>query len=157
MKHKGTFKLKQYRNGTLIAERTAKNATTEIGAQTVLNSIFRNIAHPTSWFIGLIDNTGFTAFDLEDAMDDHPGWVEFTDYGGDRKQYNADPATGRKIENEALPACFNFNGLAIIQAVFLVSDATKECKDRFPGSIRYWTTGRSHSSKVSSIWIGKEI
>lgn len=125
MKHKGTFKLKQYRNSQLIAERVVKNTTTSIGAQTVLNSIFRNIPHPTSWFISLIESAGFTSFSISDTMAVHAGWTEFTDYVGNRKQYIADPASGRAIENETSPARFLFNGIAIIKAIFLVSNETK--------------------------------
>lgn len=125
MKHCGHFRLRQYRNRVLIAERRAKNATTNIGAQTVLNGIFRGDPLPTSWFLGIIDNAGFISFSLADTMASHAGWTEFTAYSGARKAFTADLATGRTIRNAASPALFLFTGLAVIEALFVTSDSTK--------------------------------
>src|SRR4051812_37689087 len=58
----------------------AKNAVTTAGLNYTLNASLSNQTVVTVWYIGLVDNAGFTAYAAGDIMSSHAGWTESVAY-----------------------------------------------------------------------------
>lgn len=122
----GVFTVTCYdQDGNLKWETKAKNLVTNVGLQDVNTQYFTGAAYTAAWYIGLVDNAGFTAYDPTDTMASHTGWAENTDYSGtDRGTANfgsatlADPSV---IDNDAAQAQFSITGSATIRGAFLTS------------------------------------
>lgn len=83
----GRFIFEQFRNGKKILELDITNGITVEGKNFLLNLTFHGASGPAkinTWYIGLVDNAGFTAFDETDTYDDIDqagnGWDEWQDY-----------------------------------------------------------------------------
>lgn len=83
----GIFGFEQYRKGVKINEFEEKNGITVEGKNFLLNLGFHGASGPAKidvWYIGLVDNAGFTAFDETDTYDDIDqagnGWDAWPDY-----------------------------------------------------------------------------
>ena len=78
---KGCFFLEQWRDGKLFRKIKLKNGVVNEGKDSILTSYFFNTAPPALWYLGLIDNAGFTALDdANDTAASHAGWAEATGY-----------------------------------------------------------------------------
>jgi len=83
----GKFKIEQFRDGMKIGEFEIDNGITVEGKNFLLNLTFHGADGPAkinTWYIGLVDNAGYTAFDEGDTYDDinqaGNGWDEGIDY-----------------------------------------------------------------------------
>lgn len=100
------------------------NGDTTVGLNDVLNVYFDSGTQKTSWFAGLINNSGFTALAASDTMSSHAGWSESTDYSeGTRPAWNPGAASGGVMTGPAIS--FSINGTVTIKGSFLVSNSTK--------------------------------
>jgi len=84
---KGTVRFEQWRDGVKIRDIDITNTITVEAKNFLLNLGFHGAAGPAkilTWYIGLVDNAGFTAFDETDTYDDIDqvgnGWDEWIDY-----------------------------------------------------------------------------
>jgi hypothetical protein len=122
----GVFTVVCYdQHGNLKWETTAKNLVTNAGLQDMNTQYFTGAAYTAAWYIGLVDNAGFTAYAAGDTMASHAGWAENTDYSGsDRGTATfgsatlADPSV---ISNTASQAQFSITGTATIRGAFLTA------------------------------------
>ncbi len=64
------------KDGALKWEDVAENMVTSAGIADFLNEYFRATTQTTAWYIGLVDNSGFVAFNAADTMASHAGWSE---------------------------------------------------------------------------------
>jgi hypothetical protein len=79
----------------------------------------------TLWYLGLIDNTGFSALAAGDTMSSHSGWSESIAYTqGVRQTWTPSAPSGQTITNPT-SATFTINATVTIKGAFLVSDSTK--------------------------------
>lgn len=79
----------------------------------------------SSWFIGLISNSGFTALAAADTMASHGGWTEFTGYTqATRVLWGAGEPASQSITN-ASPATFDINASGTVKGIFVVTNSTK--------------------------------
>lgn len=79
----------------------------------------------SSWFIGLISNSGYSALAAADTMASHAGWTEFTGYTqATRVAWGAGEPASQSITN-ASPATFDVNASGTVKGVFVVSNSTK--------------------------------
>lgn len=102
-----------------------KNGVTNIGKNSQLDVLFNSGTQITAWYLGLVDDAGFTAFAASDTMASHGGWVEFTTYTeGTRPQWSPDAAASEQITNST-PVNFNITGTATLQGIFVTSDNVK--------------------------------
>lgn len=78
---------------------TAKNAVTNAALDSVL-SIYLNAgtAIPV-FYVGLVDNAGFTAFAATDTLASHSGWSENTQYTGTRQAWGNGASSGQSVTN----------------------------------------------------------
>ncbi len=111
--------------GNLKFEDAFHNDITNIGKNSLLDSYFRNQTQPASWYFGLVDNSGFSAFAAGDTMSSHAGWTEFTTYSDStRVQWVTVAASAQSITNSSV-STFNINGSGTVKGIFVTSVSTK--------------------------------
>lgn len=94
---------------------------TNVGLDHVLDTQFTGSAQVGTWYLGLIDDSGFTAIAAADTMASHAGWTELTTYDeATRVEWDEDATAGQVIANTTL-ARFTMNAVDIITGAFLTS------------------------------------
>jgi len=122
---KGYFDIQLVRKGKVIESFRAPNGVTNVGKNSILGVGFNAIAQITAWYLGIIDNSGFSALAAADTMASHAGWNEFVSYAeATRVAWPEDAASGQQITNST-SADFNINGSGTLNGIFLVSDNVK--------------------------------
>jgi len=104
--------------GRLLAIYEIPNAVVTVGANHILDVEFHGAAASTLWYIGLIDNAGWTAFNSADTLAIHSGWTEATVYSGNRPQWTAGAAATRAITN-ATTVDFAITSGATLKGIFI--------------------------------------
>jgi hypothetical protein len=126
MKLRGRF-LIEHRNeaGKLIGVYRVPNGIVDVGLNKILDDMFNAGSQSSLWYIGLVDNSGWTAFAAGDTMGSHTGWTESTVYtAGTRPQWTVGAAASRQVTN-ASTVDFAINGTATLKGIFVVDDNTK--------------------------------
>ena len=59
-----------------------KNLVVTVGRNDLLDKYFAGSAYTAAWYMGLVDNTSFTAYAAADTLASHAGWLEFLSYSG---------------------------------------------------------------------------
>lgn len=122
---KGNVNVEHIRDGNVIAEYAFPNGIVDVGMNALLGIMFNAVAQITAWYIGLIDNSGFTALANADTMASHAGWNEFTTYSEvTRVEWVEGAAAARAISNPS-PSVFNITGSGTIKGIFVTSSNTK--------------------------------
>lgn len=100
------------------------NGITDEGIHYNLDTAFtNNDTAETSWYAGLINNSGYTGVDPSDVMSSHTGWTESTDYSeGTRQALSFAAAATRQITAEV---SFTMNATVTIKGLFVVTNSTK--------------------------------
>lgn len=113
------------KDGRLIGLYRVPNGIVDVGMNHILETEFHGGSQVSTWYIGLVDNSGFTAFSDSDTMSSHSGWSESTVYSqSTRPQWTCGAATSRQITN-ASTVDFSINGSATLKGIFITSDNTK--------------------------------
>lgn len=100
----------------------ANGVTTE-GVDHLLDAGFRNQAAYATWYIGLIDNAGYSALSAADTHAAHAGWAEFTSlFGGLRPAWDPAAATGGVV-TAATQAQVQVTAPGTVRGAFLASRA----------------------------------
>lgn len=122
---KGFFHIEQIRDGKKIRDFMVQNGVTNVGKNHILDSTFNAASQVTSWYIGLIDSSGYSALAAGDTMSSHAGWNEFTTYSeGTRTEWAPDAAASQAITN-GTPATFSITGTGTLKGIFVASNSTK--------------------------------
>lgn len=104
-----------------------RNGITDEGKDKILDDMFNDGTQTAnnSWFIGLIDLSGFTALADTDTMASHAGWNEFTSYSeANRVAWGSGAAASQSTTN-ATPATFNISGSGTVKGVLVPTNNTK--------------------------------
>lgn len=115
------------KHGKLKWEEEVFNGIVDVGIQYMENVAFRSATSQINpWYIGLVDNSGFSAFANADTMSSHTGWSEFTNYSeATRPEWTADAAASRAITNSTT-VDFSINGAGgTVKGIFVTSNNTK--------------------------------
>jgi hypothetical protein len=125
---KGRFpKIEHWRKGDLFALYDIDNAVTALGRGQILDTMFNSATQiaSSSWYISLIDNTGFTALNSSDVMASHAGWNEFTSFvQSTRVLWGQSTSSAQSVTN-ASPATFDINGTGTLNGIFVTSGSAK--------------------------------
>jgi len=125
MKIGGMFTIEHIRDGKVIETIKAKNGVVDEGLNKILDIMFHNVTQIDPWYIGLIDNAGFTALDPSDTMASHAGWTEAVPYSDANRVEWAEDAASNKVITNSVPIIFNINATATVYGVFLTSNNIK--------------------------------
>lgn len=115
------------KNGNLLGIYDITNGITNVGKNYILDVMFNDgtqIAN-ASWFVGLINDSGFTALADADTMSSHAGWSELTAYTeANRPAWGSGAAASQSITNST-PITFSPNATNSVKGLFIVSNNTK--------------------------------
>lgn len=122
---KNKFKLEHIRDGVVIDVDEFYNDIVTEGKNSLLDIMFRAQTQISNWYIGLIDNSGFSALAATDVMASHPGWVEFTNYSqANRVAWVMIAAASGSITNTT-SITFDITGSGVLYGGFVTSNNTK--------------------------------
>ena len=128
LKPQNLFTIEQVRDGKVIHSEVIANAVVTAGLNAILNTMFNSEAQRANWYIGLIDDAGFTAIDAADTMASHAGWAEFTTYSETtRAAWDATSSTAGSVTGTN-PQTFTIGTVAAgskIKGVFVTDTGTK--------------------------------
>jgi hypothetical protein len=139
------FCVEHWRDGKLLCSYRFPNGVTNEGKNKLLDVMFHGVSAITTWWLGLIDNSGYTALAAGDTyaeINDANGWDEFTDYtdagNGDsattRPEWDEGAASSQAITN-ASPIVFDITDSGTVKGVFLVGGAANaQNKDDYEAS-----------------------
>jgi hypothetical protein len=142
----GVFHFKCYdKDGNLKWEDTAKNLVVNTGLQDMNTKYFKGVTYTAAWYIGLVDNAGYTAYAAGDTLASHAGWSETTAYsGGNRATASfgtattADPSV---ISNSASPGAFSITGTVTVRGAFLCNVQSNSSTSGLLFSVSNFTGG----------------
>jgi hypothetical protein len=120
---KGKFKVEHVRNGKVLHVEEGNNAIVNEGLDKILNVMFHDTSPIGTWYIGLVDDSGWTAFAAADTLAVHSGWTEYTDYTGNRQEWTEDAASSQAITNTTV-VTFAMNATGDVKGIFVCSAAT---------------------------------
>lgn len=122
----GSFDIKCVRpDGKVRWRDKAKNGVTNTALNSVLDVYLGNQTQIASWYIGLVDNSGFSAFAAADTASSHSGWSETTAYTeSTRPQWSPAAASSQSVTNTST-VDFSINATKTIRGLFLISNSTK--------------------------------
>ena len=157
---KGRYVVEHWRNGQRINEYHFNNGVVNEGKNALLNVMFHSATQITTWWLGLISNSGYTALADDDTYDDinqaGNGWDEFTTYtdannaanATTRPAWPADAASGESITNSSV-AIFDITGAGTVKGLFLAGGAVaaQTKADHAPGAT-LWATALFSSGDV---------
>ncbi len=123
---KGHFKIEHLREGKLIGVYEAPNLIVNEGKNRLLDTMFGLTASFTkyeTWYIGLVDNAGFTNFQAGDTYDNIDGtnaWDEWQGYDvpATRPSWTQGVAASQVITN-AVPVTFTMDTAGTLEGLFL--------------------------------------
>lgn len=122
---KGRFQVEHWRDGKCIGKYDVPNGVTNSGKNHMLDVTFHGTTPVSPWYLGLVNNSGFTAFAAADTPSSHAGWTELTSYDeANRVTWVEDAAASQAIANTTL-ATFTISATVAIKGVFLISENTK--------------------------------
>jgi hypothetical protein len=126
----GSFDVEIFdKDGKLKHRERVKNTVVNQGKNDMLNVYFAD-GTPTalsSWFMGLISSSGYTAISASDTAASHSGWTEFTGYSQSNRVAwgQAGPSTGVTSITNASPATFDITSSNTLKSGFIITNNTK--------------------------------
>jgi hypothetical protein len=147
----GKYVVEHWRNGQRINEYHFPNGIVDEGKNQLLNVQFHAQGAISAWFMGLIDNAGWSSVEDDDAyidIDGANGWAEFalyTDAGnGDsattRPAWDEGSASGQSITNSSVTV-FDITGPGTVKGLFLVGGpSTPNIKGNSSSGNTLWAT-----------------
>lgn len=158
LKLKGRYVVEHWRDGKRFNEYHFCNGITNEGKNKLLDVMFHGVTAITTWFMGLIDNSGYTALAATDTYDDinqaGNGWDEFTNYtesasAVNRSTWAEDAASGQSITNSTV-SVFDITGTGTVKGLFLGGGlANAELKSDHDPSGTLWATALFGSGDVA--------
>lgn len=146
LKFDGKFSLQHFRKGELLGIYDFKNAVTNAGKNAILGIMFAGTTQITTWYMGLIDSSGYTALAAGDTMASHAGWNEFTSYSESTREEWVEAAPSGQAIGTSTVAEFTMSGSGTIKGGFIVSNSTK---GGTTGTL--WSTGLLAGGDVSVV------
>jgi hypothetical protein len=111
--------------GNLKATYELPNGIVDVGLDHILATEFHGDSQVGTWYIGLVDNSGWTAFADVDTLSSHAGWTEATTYTeANRVEWEEDAPSGRAISNSTT-ADFSVNATGNLKGIFVSSNNVK--------------------------------
>lgn len=124
----GQLNLKHYdKRGCQIGEYAFPNLVVNQGKNDILGVYFNDgtATAGSSWFMGMIVDTGFTGIVAGDTAASHAGWAEFTGYSqSTRPLWGQGAPSGQAITN-ASPVTFDITSSGNLKGGFIITNSTK--------------------------------
>ena len=123
---KGLFRVEHFdKEGKLKGTYRFPNGIVDVGLNKLLDDMFDGGTQSTTWYIGLVNNAGWSAFNASDTMASHSTWVEATAYTETaRPEWTAGTAAARSITNSST-VDFSINATITLKGIFIADNSTK--------------------------------
>lgn len=142
---RGRFDVEIMHKDGSVEKVAVENTIANVGKNKMLDVMFHADTQVATWYVGLVDNLGWTAFAATDTMGAHAGWAEATQYNeATRPAWPEDAAASQSITNTVV-AQFTMNATKTIKGIFLTSDSAKS------GTAGTLWCGTAFSSTVSVV------
>jgi hypothetical protein len=158
---RGRFVVEHIRNGKVIGTHDFPNGITNEGKNFLLDVMFHAQAAISTWYLGLIDNAGFSALaagDIYDNIDQAGnGWDEFKLYTDaanassttTRPTWTEGAASGQSITNSSV-VVFDITGSGTVKGVFLAGGTNAQTKGDH-------TAGTAHKLWATATFTGGDV
>ena len=152
LKPRGRFVVEHFRNGVKIGQYEFPNGITNQGKNKLLDVMFHGVSAATTWWLGMIDNAGYTALAATDTYQNitQAGnqWAEFTGYNdaGNSESSSTRPAwtvgaASNQASTNASPVVFDITGSGTVKGLFLVGGiANAQNKSNHDANGILWAT-----------------
>ena len=155
LKYKNIYRFECFDSlGNLRWREEIENLVTTEGKNDQLTQYFKGSAYTAAFFIGLVNNSGFTAYSSADTaaqIGGTNGWAEATPYSNStRVAWVGGTASGGSIDNTASVAAFSINATATIRGAFM---ATASAKNATTGKLY----GEADFSNARSVFSGDAL
>jgi hypothetical protein len=123
---KGTYRVEHFdADDNLKGIYEFPNSIVDEGVHHIFDTEFNSGSQITTWYVGLIDNSGFSTFATSHTLASHAGWSENTNYSeANRVTWNSDAAATRAITN-GNTADFSINASGNLKGIFISSNNVK--------------------------------
>jgi hypothetical protein len=101
------------------------NGIVDEGLNHILETEFGGGSQVGTWYIGLVDNSGWSAFADADTLSSHAGWSESTDYTESNRVTWADDAAAARSKSNSTTADFSINASGNLKGIFVSSNNVK--------------------------------
>lgn len=147
---RGRFVVEHWRNGQKIGQYEFPNGITNEGKNKLLDVMFHAATAITTWYVSLIDNSGYTALAAGDTYASHAGWTEFTNYSqAARPQWTVGAASGQQATN-ASPDVFDIGGSGTVKGLAIYGGGSApSTKGDTAGGGTLWATALFASGDVA--------
>lgn len=112
-------------DGNLRWAEEGPNLIVTTGRNKLLDETLGGSAYTAAWYVGLIDNAGFTAIAAGDTMASHAGWSESSAYTEATRPAMSFSAASAGSKASSANVSFSINATATINGAFLADNATK--------------------------------
>jgi len=113
------------KDGNVKATYEFPNGIVDEGLNHILETQFGGGSQVGTWYIGLIDNSGFSALDAGDTLSSHSGWSEFTSYTESNRVEWVDDTASSRSKTNANTANFSINATGNVYGIFVSSNNVK--------------------------------
>jgi len=114
----GKFVITHKRGDIVLSKEDFHNDIVNVGLDQILNVMFGSASKDPAYYIGLIDNAGFSLLSDTDILSSHAGWAEANPYVGDRTIWSPDNAVSGTITNSTV-RIFTITATAAIKGIFV--------------------------------------
>lgn len=122
--------------GNLKWQDDIKNLVVTVGKNDMLDKYFAGSVYTAAWYMGLVDNTSFSAYAAGDTLASHAGWLEFLSYTGTNRTtvaWNAASAGSKATTTTA----FNINGAGSVLGALLCTTQAKNTASNGGAGVLY--------------------
>jgi len=156
---RGHFNVEHWRDGQLLATYDFDNGITNEGKNKLLDVMFHNVSAIATWYLGLIDNAGYSALAAGDTYENinqvGNGWDEFADYtdanngnsASTRPEWQENAASGQAISNTTV-SIFNITASGTVKGVFACGGTNAQTKSDHTAGNTLWATALFNSGDV---------
>lgn len=127
----GVVEYELLRGGKILVPKTrAFNAVNNTAKNAFLDCFFNSGGRNSSYYMSLVDNSGFSTFSAADTISSHAGWTEYINYtisgsGTVRGTWAYGAASGQAVTNSS-PVVFDFaSSGGVVYGIFITADVTK--------------------------------
>lgn len=123
----GVFNIEHFdKDGNLLGTYEVPNGIVTVGLNYLLDAGFNGGSAVSTWYMGLIDNAGFSSLNNADTMGSHTGWAESVAYSeAGRPEWEVEAAASRQVTNSTNTTDFSINASATLYGIFITSSNTK--------------------------------
>lgn len=121
------YEVECWRKGKLVWIEKTHNLVCLGGLNLLMTATIKSGQAAPTWYVGLIDNATFTAFNFNDTMASHPGWDESIAYSeGTRQLYVPGTVANGYVDNAGSRAQFTVASTSwTCKGAFLTSNNAK--------------------------------